>query len=138
MRTSIAVFALFLLVSIGSARGADADLILHHGKIVTVDKNFTIHQALAVQGDRILKVGTNDEVLKTKGANTKLLDLQGKTVIPGIIDSHTHPTGASMTEFDHLIPVMESIADVLDYIRGRTKVVPEGQWISLSQVFITR
>src|SRR5262249_46003455 len=97
-----------------------------------------INEAIAVEGDRIAKVGTNDDVLKSKGPKTKLLDLQGKTVIPGLIDSHTHPTGAAMTEFDHPIPVMESIADVLDYIRNRAKVVPEGQWIGLSQVFITR
>src|SRR5205085_6946968 len=64
--------------------------------------------------------------------------LGGKTVIPGLIDSHVHPLSACMTEFDHPLPEMESIADVLKYIEGRTKVVPEGEWISMSQVFITR
>jgi predicted amidohydrolase YtcJ len=119
-------------------RAADADLILHHGKIVTVDKSFSIHQALAVQGDRILRVGTNDDVLKTKGARTELVDLGGKTVLPGLIDSHTHPTAACMTEFDHAIPPMESIDDVLAYVRARANVLAEGEWIELRQVFITR
>src|SRR5947208_10381885 len=93
-----------------------ADLIVHHGKIVTVDKQFTIHQAMAIQGGRILRVGSNEHVLQTKGPQTKLLDLDGKTMLPGLIDSHVHPTGACMTEFDHPIPDMESIPDVLDYV----------------------
>ena len=59
-------------------------------------------------------------------------------VLPGLMDSHVHPIGASMTEFDHPIPDFESIADVLDYIRARAKVVPEKEWILMDQVFITR
>src|SRR5713101_2709127 len=115
-----------------------ADLILHHGKIVTVDKHFAIREALAVQGGRILRVGSNDEILQTKGPQTKLLDLQGKTVLPGLIDSHVHPTGACLTEYDHPIPEMESIQDVLDYVRARAKVLAAGEWITVDQVFITR
>ena len=91
--------------------GADeADLILHHGKIVTVDRDFSIRQALAVQGGRLIRVGTDEEVLKTRGPRTPVVDLGGKMVLPGLIDSHTHPTGACMTEFDHPIPEMETIA----------------------------
>jgi predicted amidohydrolase YtcJ len=67
-----------------------------------------------------------------------VLDLEGRMVIPGLIDSHTHPTGASLTEFDHAIPEMESIADVLAYLKGRTAVVTEREWIVLQQAFITR
>ncbi|HEV3204327.1 MAG TPA: amidohydrolase [Gemmataceae bacterium] len=117
---------------------ADADLIFHNGKIVTVDKQFSIHQAIAVKDERILKVGTAEEVLKTKGDKTQLLDLQGKMVLPGLIDSHVHPTSACMTEFDHPLPEMETVADVLEYIKGRAKVLAEGEWIQLRQVFITR
>src|ERR1041384_2506163 len=94
--------------------GAGAELILHHGKIVTVNKEFLIADAIALAGGRIVFVGSNDEALKLKQASTELVDLQGKMVLPGLIDSHTHPTGASMIEFDHPIPDMESIGDVLD------------------------
>ncbi|PAW91487.1 MAG: amidohydrolase [Pedosphaera sp. Tous-C6FEB] len=117
---------------------AEADLILHRGKIATVDDRFSLHEALAVEGGKILAVGTSAEVLKLKGPRTKVVDLEGRLVIPGLMDSHAHPTTAAMTEFDHPIPDMESIADVLAYLRGRAQVVPEGEWISLSQVFITR
>jgi predicted amidohydrolase YtcJ len=140
---SIRVFAaLAALVLLPAARGAEpaaeADLILHHGKIITVDKKFSIQQALAIKDGRILRVGTDEEVLRTKGKNTEVVDLAGKTVLPGLIDSHVHPNGACMTEFDHPIPDMETIADVLAYVKGRAKALSEGEWIEVHQVFITR
>jgi predicted amidohydrolase YtcJ len=113
-------------------------LILHHGKIVTVDKHFSIHQALAIRMGRILRVGSNEEILQTKGQQTKLVDLKGKTLLPGLIDSHVHPTGACLTEYDHAVPEMESIQDVLDYVKARAKAVAVGEWITVDQVFITR
>ncbi len=121
-----------------TVRAADAELILHNGKVVSVDKKFTIHQAVAVGGGRILHVGTNAAVLKSKGAGTQVIDLQGKTVLPGLIDSHVHPGEASMFEFDHTVPEMDTIADVLAYIKGRAAKLPAGAWIEVHQVFITR
>jgi predicted amidohydrolase YtcJ len=133
------VIVLGLLVPFScSVDAADADLILHNGKIVTVDKKFSIQQALAIGGEKILRVGSNEEVLKTKGPDTRMIDLGGKTVLPGLIDSHVHPTNAGMVEFDHTIPEMETIADVLAYIKGRAKALAKGEWIQVRQVFITR
>src|SRR5207247_970615 len=117
---------------------ASPDLILHHGKIVTVDKAFSIPQAIAIEGNRIVEVGPNDAVLKLKGPRTQLVDLEGRIVLPGLMDSHTHPTSAAMTEFDHPIPDMASIEDVLEYFRSRARVAKPGEWIVLQQVFITR
>ena len=117
---------------------AQPDLIVHSGKIVTVDPQFSIAEAMAIRAGSIERIGTRNEILRLKAADTQLLDLQGAMVLPGLIDSHTHPGGAAMTEFDHPIPNMETIADVLDYFRARARVVPEGQWIDLQQVFITR
>jgi predicted amidohydrolase YtcJ len=123
----------------GAAVGADeADLILQHGKVVLVDRDFSVRQALAVKGDRILRVGTDEEVLKTRGPRTAMIDLGGKMVLPGLIDSHTHPTGASLTEFDHPVPEMETIRDVLEYVRSRAGALGPGKWIVVRQVFITR
>lgn len=115
-----------------------ADLILTGGKILTVDNNFTIASAMAIRGERIVAVGSDEQINRLAGPNTRRIDLGGKTVLPGLIDSHTHPTGASMYEFDHPIPAMESIEDVLNYVRARAKVLPEGSWITMRQVFITR
>lgn len=117
--------------------GQSPDLILHHGKIVTVDSAFSIAQAIAVRDGRITAVGTDADILAAKGPATRLIDLAGKTVIPGLIDSHVHPA-AAMTEFDHAVPEMESIEDVLDYVRKRAAALGEGKWVEVSQVFITR
>jgi predicted amidohydrolase YtcJ len=115
-----------------------ADLLLTNGKIITVDAAFRIHSALAIQGERILAVGDDADLQSFCGPNTQVIDLQGKTVLPGLIDSHTHPANASIIEFDHEIPQMESIQDVLDYIQSRAAVLKEGEWIRVSQVFLTR
>jgi predicted amidohydrolase YtcJ len=123
----------------GAAPGTDeAELILQHGKVVTVDRDFSVRQALAVKGDRLLRVGTDEEILATRGPGTKVIDLGGKTVLPGLIDSHTHPTGACMTEFDHPIPEMETVRDVLEYVRSRAEALGAGKWVFVRQVFITR
>src|SRR5882724_4658111 len=115
-----------------------ADLILHHGRVVTVDQSFSIREAIAVKHGKILRVGMDGEVLKLKGPQTNVVDLNGRMVLPGLMDSHVHPGSASMTEFDHPVPTMETIADVLEYIRQRAQAVGEGKWVNVSQVFITR
>ena len=117
---------------------SDIDLILYNGKIVTVDGEFTICQAMAIRGNRIEAIGGNEKILSLKTGRTELMDLEGKMVLPGLIDTHVHACDASMTEFDHPIPQMDSITDVLDYFGGRAKVLEDGQWVVLQQVFITR
>ncbi len=139
MRSCVAtVLALAGLIFAPGAFAEPPDLILHHGKLATVDKQFTLAEAIAIRGDRIVQVGTNEEVLKNKGEGTRLIDLAGQLVLPGLIDSHVHPTGAAMHEFDHPIPDMESMADVLAYIKSRAQALPAGSWISVRQIFITR
>src|SRR6266513_2375364 len=66
------------------------DLILSNGKIITVDETFSIAQAVAVRGDRIVAVGTNQEINRMAGPNTRRIDLRGKSVVPGFIDDHAH------------------------------------------------
>ncbi len=121
-----------------SCHAADADLILHNGKVAIVDGEFTIHQAIAVQDGRILQSGSNVDVLKRRGPRTEVVDLEGKLALPGLMDSHAHPADACLTEFDHEIPPIERIADVLDYIQARTRAVKSGDWIQVRQIFITR
>ncbi len=122
----------------GLASAAPPTLILHSGKIVTVDPEFRIAEALAIEGERIVAVGSNTEIRKLAGEQTEQVDLRGKMVLPGLIDSHVHAPGASLYEFDHPIPEMETIADVLQYVATRAEALEEGQWIVINQVFITR
>ena len=139
-RAALAAFFAWLWVvrpnSVVAAQ--QAGLVLHHGKIVTVDPEFRIAEALAIRGDRILAVGGNEEIIKLAGPDAREVDLKGKTVLPGLIDSHCHPPDASTYEFDHPVPEMATIADVLDYVKSRAAALPAGQWISIHQVFITR
>jgi len=131
---------LFFLLSLGTAAlcAQRADLILRNGNIVTVDRQSQIADSMAIRGDRILAVGSRSEIARLAGPGTRQIDLQGKTVLPGLIDSHVHAAQAAMYEFDHPVPDMETIADVLGYIRSREAVAKAGDWIVLTQVFITR
>ena len=136
---SLWVAAPFLAFSQSNpAVASEADLILYNGKVVTVDSDFSIQQAMAVKDNRILRVGDNEVILRLKADTTEVINLDGKVILPGFIDSHVHPCGACMTEFDHPIPQMDSVGDVLDYIRWRADVLDAGDWIIVQQVFITR
>src|SRR6476659_1119306 len=110
----------------------------HNGKIVTVDPQFHIVEAMAIRDGRILATGTSADILKLAGSGTERVDLGGKTVLPGLMDSHVHAPAASMYEFEQPVPDMESIDDVLAYFRDRAGKAEPGKWITLSQVFITR
>jgi predicted amidohydrolase YtcJ len=112
--------------------------IFHNGKIVTVDPQFRIAEAMAIRDGRIVAVGTNAPVRKLAGPGTEQVDLGGKTVLPGLIDSHVHAPAASMYEFEQPVPDMQSVEDVLAYFRARAEKTEPGRWITLSQVFITR
>ena len=130
--------ALLVLGVFAQAVAAPPDLILHNGKIVTVDEEFSIVEAIAIREGRIVALGAGPELRALADSRTELVDLGGRTALPGLIDTHTHPLGASLYEFDHDVPEMDTIADVLEYFRERVRVVPKGGWIRLQQVFITR
>ena len=137
--TLIALLALMLPNPAIACQESNApDLVFYNAQVITVDQAFSVHQAVAVAGEKILAVGNNDDMLKLAGPATQRIDLQGKTILPGLIDSHVHATAASMHEFDHTIPTMQTIDDVLAYIKSRVDAVDDGQWITVSQVFITR
>jgi len=113
-------------------------MILHHGKIVTVDGGFRIVSAMAIENERISAVGDDAAILALKGDATQIVDLGGRMVLPGLMDSHSHPVGAATYEFDHSVPDIGDIAQLLDYIASRAKTLPEGSLIGISQIFITR
>ncbi len=134
---TLALLCACCVVGLAQTAGSP-DLVLYNGKIITVDDDFSITQAVAVKGDRIIAVGTNSDVRKLASSSTRSIDLNGKTVLPGLMDSHVHSTGASMYEFDHTVPEMESIDDVLAYVKSRADVLDDGEWVRVRQVFITR
>ena len=67
-----------------------ADVIFHNGVILTIDAEFTIAEAIAIQGENILAVGSSEDILRLVGPETEVIDLEGQTMLPGFIDGHTH------------------------------------------------
>lgn len=115
-----------------------ADAVFYNGKVVTVDKKFSIVQAFAVKGNKILASGSSADMLALAGEKTLRTDLKGKMVLPGLIDSHLHSISAARSEFNAPTPEFETIAEVLQWYREQAAAVPKGEWIRLDQVFITR
>ena len=114
--------------------GLPADLVIKNGTIITVDDNDTTAQAVAVVGGKFVRVGANDDVDPLIGENTRVLDLEGKTIIPGFNDSHTHNVATG--DFLHSLGMIDaapelnpSISDLLDRVSERAKDAPKGNWI---------
>jgi predicted amidohydrolase YtcJ len=111
-----------------------ADLVLLNGKIVTVDKRDSIAEAVAVKFSRILAVGKNDEIRKLIGETTEVLDLRGRTVIPGLIDTHTHIISKGQSIAAGVLELSEdngikSIADIKKRIAEKASTTKMGEWI---------
>src|SRR5258708_29519736 len=115
-----------------------ADLIVHNGKILTVDEKSSIVKAVAVKGERILAVGSDAAILKHRGPATRVIDAKGLTVMPGLYDSHTHPLGAALSELDEELPYLQTLEDVFAYIRKKAEKLPNEEWIVLRFAFPTR
>jgi predicted amidohydrolase YtcJ len=131
-------FTAALLITSSVTLHAESLTIFTNGKIVMVDEAFTITDAMAVEGERIVALGDKAKALATEHEEVKRVDLGGRMVLPGLMDSHSHPVGAATMEFDHPVPDIEDIPQLLDYIASRAKALPEGSLIGIAQVFITR
>jgi predicted amidohydrolase YtcJ len=115
-----------------------ADLIIHHAKVVTLDAKSTVAEAVAVREGVIVAVGEDEDVLKWKGPKTRVIDANGRTVLPGLMDSHVHPNGAALSEAGEPLPNLKSIVEVKEYIRKKAETLPEGKWIVIRYAFPTR
>jgi hypothetical protein len=136
-RVLVAALSLAFLPLLSGQEPPDAVYV--GGKVVTVDARFSVQEAFAVRGGRVVAVGASDAIRRLAvPGRTQVQELGGRMVLPGLIDSHVHAPAAAMFEFDHEVPDMETVADVLAYIRERARIVPAGKWIATSQVFITR
>jgi predicted amidohydrolase YtcJ len=104
-----------------------ADLIFYNGKIITADSDFSIVSALALKNDSFLTLGQDQEVLSWAGSSTQTVDLQGKTITPGFIDSHIHAIRASGNTVS--LEETRSIAEILEAFRQKVGQTPEKTWI---------
>src|SRR6516165_3445981 len=106
-----------------------ASIILTNGKVVTLDRTSTIAQAVAVAGNRIIAVGPNDAMAQHIGPGTRVIELKGQTVVPGLIDGHAHMDREALRNvFPSLGPV-RSIRDIQDRIAELARSKRPGEWI---------
>ncbi|QIB64542.1 amidohydrolase [Kineobactrum salinum] len=114
----------------GSDSPLVADRVLHHGKVVTVNESFDIAEAIAIRNDKILAVGSNTAMEKLIGPETVVFDLQGKTVIPGLIDGHYHfLSNAVAFTYGVDVALVPSIAEMVNRIGEKVKRAAPGEVI---------
>ena len=118
-------------VMVAAVSWAQSDLVLTNGKIITVDERFSIAQAVAIRGDRIVATGTNQEIARLAGPNTRRIDLKGRAVIPGLIDNHMHLLRAASTWDKELrFDGVYSRKQATEMLRARVKAAGNtGDWI---------
>jgi predicted amidohydrolase YtcJ len=119
-----------LLAAAPHAQQPVADVILSNGKIITVDERFTIAQAVAVKGERILAVGTNQEIARLAGPNTRRIDLRGRAVVPGLIDNHAHFMEEGVLWTDELrLDGIETRKQAIEMMRAKAAAIPADRWV---------
>jgi predicted amidohydrolase YtcJ len=125
-RTFAAMFVLCPILAFAQA----PDRILYNGEILTVDDDFSTAEAIAIRGERILAVGDTDDIRDLADGDTVQIDLDGKTVIPGLIDNHIHYLrGTNFAAYELRIHGVTSRAQVHDMITARGKELGPGAWI---------
>jgi predicted amidohydrolase YtcJ len=118
-----------LLLSAAAATSAPADLIIRDAHVVTVDPKFSIARAAAVRDGKFIAVGSDAEVMKAAGPKTRVVDLHGKTVLPGFDDTHVHLTAGEQLPVQVDLTHIHSIKDIQAAIAARAKQVKPGDWI---------
>ena len=137
LRVSAAVLSLGILAGCGQSTdpasdetSAAANRVFTNGNILTVDEGFSVVQALAVRDDRILAVGSNDEMLALAGPDADITDLAGRTVVPGLIENHMHFVRATRDWYRHVRwDDVTSRAAALALVAERAGEFPEGEWV---------
>ena len=118
-----------LLISTAFAQNQPADLVLKNANIYTVDEHKPNAQAVAVRRDKIVFVGSDAEVQGYVGQNTRVLDLKGATVLPGLTDSHYHFLGVGARELTFNLEGTKSLEELLSRVKERAAAAKPGEWI---------
>jgi predicted amidohydrolase YtcJ len=106
------------------------DVILTGGKVITVDEKFTIAQAIAVTGERIVAVGSNDDISSLAGPATRRIDLAGRAVVPGMIDNHAHYMEEGVLWTDELrLDNVTTRAQAIEMMKAKAASLPPERWV---------
>jgi predicted amidohydrolase YtcJ len=124
------LLALLIPVACSSPEKQTATLLIHGGPIYTVDSVQPVVEAVAVQGNRILFSGSLEEAEKYKGEQTRVLNLEGKTMTPGLIEGHGHFMGLGYNELDLDLMNTTSYQEIVDAVAEKVKTAQPGEWIT--------
>jgi len=128
MRRSLLVVALWVLG--GAALAQPPDLVLVNGKVVTVDARSSVQEALAIRDGKVLALGRSNEIRKLAGSATRVIDLRGRTVIPGLIDSHLHAIRAALSFTTEVNWIgARSLPEAMERIHAAAQRMPPGAWL---------
>src|SRR5499427_6933178 len=128
----IAALTIITTVAPAQAQAPAADTVLVNGKIITLDDASSIVQAIAIRDGRVLAVGPDADIRRLAGAPTNIIDLGGRTVVPGLMDSHIHALRAGLTYAVELSWIgVPSLAKGLDLIHQAALKSPPGAWIKI-------
>ena len=107
-----------------------ADLVLVHGTVLTVDAQDSVAQAIAIRAGKIVRVGSDADVLAFVSPATRVIDLHGRTITPGLIDSHGHFADGGADELFHVdLSAATSIAEVQRLVQARVRTLKPGEWL---------
>ncbi len=127
----LAIALIIVGVFLGCAkRQSPADLILMNGKIITMDREIPEAEALAVKGDRIVAVGTSQEIRGYKGDATRIIDLGGNLAVPGLIDSHGHFMGTGKAKMELNLAAAKNWDEIVAMVKEAVQKAKPGEWIT--------
>lgn len=126
---SFVLLGAMLVTSASAVQQRPADAVLHNGKIVTMNRAQPQAQAIAIAGDTIVAVGSNRQIKPLIGPATRVMDLQGKLVIPGLIESHGHMLGIGQAKLALDLVGTTSEAQIAEMVAARAAQTPPGEWI---------
>ena len=109
-----------------------ADLVLKNASVITMDPDHPTAELVAVKGNRVLAVGAGELLAEVKGGKTRVIDCQGRTVVPGFNDAHCHIFDfiRSRYELDLSPSAVSSIAEIKEAVRRRAQSLPQGSWLT--------
>lgn len=122
--------AAFGLLAVNPEAQTAADVVFKNGKVYTVNSSRPKAEAVAVRGDRIVYVGSNVQAQRYVGKSTRVVDLQGKTVMPGMTDAHQHLPGVGFREMTLNLEGVTSLEDFLGKVKARVDQTKPGEWVT--------
>ncbi len=127
---TILTVVVFSAEQISEAQQLVPDIVLKNGKIITVDHGFTIAEAVAIRGEKIIGVGSNDDISKLAGSDTTIIDLEGRSVVPGLIDNHGHiMEEGPIWQLELRLDGIETRGQALKMIGDHANKLGPGEWV---------